>query len=334
MTVVSGVRLVSNSEVQTFKDCPRRWWLAWYRGLKPREREVVGARSTGTRIHISLAELYKPGGTQRLAIAELFAAQLGDREELEAQQARIAFSEDSSDVSVAAMEKQFKNLNNAFDLERAMIDGYLDWLGDTGVDSQLEVISAEQRIEVDFPAKLRYPVKLIAKIDARVRSVVTGAIKFIDHKTVGSLHDPILGINQQMLHYHVIEDLLTEPDQPRAAGALYNMLRKVKRTRASTPPYYARLPIDHNRFELDGYKRQLHGVIARIEQTETDLEDAGVWGHQVIVPPRPSRDCAWKCDFFKICRMFDDGSRVEAAIDEHYVIGDPLSYYDSEEKSE
>jgi hypothetical protein len=139
-----------------------------------------------------------------------------------------------------------------------------------------------------------------------------------------------LGINQQMLHYHVIDDLLTEQGEPRPEGALYNMLRKVKRTRAAVPPFYTRIPIDHNRFELEGYRRQLQGTIARIEQTEDDLEIAP-WAHQSIVPPRPSRDCTWKCDFFKICRMFDDGSRVEAAIEEHYVAGDPLAYYDTEE---
>jgi hypothetical protein len=335
VTVVDGVRLVSNSEVQTHKDCPRKWWLAWYRGLTPRRRQVVGARSTGTRIHISLAELYKPGGTHVLAIAGLLAAQIADREELELQHGRIAFSEDPSSASAEIMDKQWKDLNGAFDLEQAMIEGYLQWSEETGVDSQLEVISAEQKIEVDFPAKLRFPVKLIAKLDARVRSTVTSAIKYIDHKTVGSLHDMTLGINQQMLHYHVMDDLLTKQGEPRPEGALYNMLRKVKRTRAAKPPFYTRIPIDHNRYELDGYKRQLHGVIARIEQAETELEDThgSPSAHQWIVPPRPSRDCTWKCDFFKICRMFDDGSRVEAAIEEHYTAGDPLAYYGDREES-
>lgn len=337
MTVVDGVRLVSNSEVQTFKDCPRKWWLAWHRGLTPRRRQVVGARSTGTRVHISLAELYKPGGTQVLAIAGLLAVQLEDRTEFETQRAAMFFAENGSDNHIKSFDEYERKLLSAFDLEKAMIEGYLEWIEETGVDSQLEVISAEQRIEVDFPAQFStvYPVKLIAKLDARVRSLITGAIKYIDHKTVGSLHDATLGINQQMLHYHVIDDLLTKQGEPRPEGALYNMLRKVKRTRAAVPPFYTRIPIDHNRYELDGYKRQLGGVIGRIEQAETELESMreSPTAHQWIVPPRPSRDCTWKCDFFKICRMFDDGSRVEAAIEEHYVAGDPLAYYGDREES-
>jgi len=336
MTVVDGVRLVSNSEVQTFKDCPRKWWLAWYRGLKSRNRQVVSARSTGTRIHVALAELYRPNGVTHDAMRMLLDAQDVDRREFETQRAAVNFNEDTE---LKSFDEYERTLLSAFDLEHAMIEGYLEWIQETGVDSQLEVISAEQKIEVELttlPLSLRSAwgdtIKLIAKLDARVRSTVTGAIKFIDHKTVGSLYDATLGINQQMLHYHVIEDATTEPGQPRAEGALYNMLRKVKRTRASRKPYYLRIPIDHNRYELNGYRNQLYGVISRLNLTEVWLGQRPQQ-HQAVVPPRPSRDCTWKCEFFKICRMFDDGSRVEAAIEEHYVAGDPLAYYDDKEES-
>lgn len=338
MTVIDGVRLASNSEIQTHKDCPRKWWLAWHRGLKPKQRKVSGASSTGTRIHVALAALYTPNGSFSQAQAALANAQLADREEYNRQAAARSFSEDAGQV-VAALEAELKTLTSAFDMEQAMLDGYLDWVEESGVDQHLEVVSVEQRVEVDLFSKSdargrgwRYPVRLIAKLDARVRNTLTGALKFIDHKTVGTLHDPILGINQQMLHYQVIDMISTPPNEPRAEGALYNMLRKVKRTRAAKPPFYARVPIDHNRFELLNYVRQLTGMIGRIELAEMTLEtrpDA----HHAIVPPRPSRDCVWKCEFFKICRMFDDGSRVEAAIEEYYEVGDPLAYYDSEETS-
>lgn len=337
MTVVEDVRLVSNSEVQTLKDCPRRWWLAWHRGLKPRRRQVIDARSTGQRMHVALAALYTPNGSIRDATKALLYAQRADRRDLDAQLLRETFYE-SEEIYNAVVEAE-KSLTSAFDLEHAMLEGYLEWMQETGVDENLEVVSVEQRVEIELPLELSRTarwrigtVKLIAKLDARVRNTLTGAIKFIDHKTVGTLHDPTLGINQQMLHYHAVEEL-ANPDGPRSEGALYNMLRKVKRTRSAKPPFYARIPIDHNKFELEGYGRQLYGIIDRFEKLEPALERHPDL-HQMIVPPRPSRDCAWKCDFFKICRMFDDGSRVEAAIEEHYETGDPLAYYDTEETSE
>jgi len=338
MTVVDGVRLVSNSEVQTFKDCPRKWWLAWYRGLKLRRRAVTSAASTGTRIHVALAALYSPNGATADALRMLGYAQRADQREFDTQLSAAQFSE-HGESETSRLNEEYDKLLKAFDLEYAMIEGYVEWLAETGADQNLEVISVEQRVEAEFcneetASKREWPnpVKLIAKLDARVRNALTGAVKFIDHKSVGSLHDPVLGLNQQMRHYHVIDDLLTEPGQPRAEGALYNMLRKVKRTRASKPPYYARVPIDHNRYELINYTAQLIGIIDRLNDATQLINDRPEM-HQAVVPPRPSRDCTWKCEFFKICRMFDDGSRVEAAIEEHYVAGDPLAYYDDKEES-
>lgn len=339
MTVVDGVRLASNSEVQTHKDCPRKWWLAWHRGLKPKRRQVSGASSTGTRIHVALAALYSPNGTSYDATRALAKAQSDDQVEIGRQVTAAQFAENGDEL-ISELNGEVDKLIKSFDLEHAMLDGYLEWIEESGVDQHIEVVSVEQKIEVDLFSESdargrgwRYPVRLIAKLDARVRNTLTGALKFIDHKTVGTLHDPVLGINQQMLHYHVIDMKSTPPELPRAEGALYNMLRKVKRTRAANPPFYARVPIDHNHHELSGYIRQLTGVIDQLERAETVLEETSGPNHQRAVPSRPSRDCVWKCEFFKICRMFDDGSRVEAAIEEHYEVGDPLAYYDSEETS-
>jgi hypothetical protein len=339
MTIVDGVRLVSNSEVQTFKDCPRRWWLAWHRGLKPRRRAVTGAASTGTRIHVALAALYSPHGVTSNATRALLHAQRVDQLEIDTQLSAAQFSE-HGEAETPRLSEEYDKLLKAFDLEHAMLEGYVEWLAETGIDQSLEVISVEQRVEAEFcdeetafKRAWSNPVKLIAKLDARVRNVLTGAIKFIDHKSVGSLHDPMLGLNQQMRHYHVIDDLLTEPGQPRAEGALYNMLRKIKRTRAARPPFFARIPIDHNRYELISHTAQLVGAIDRLNDA-TQLMNYRPELHQEVAPPRPSRDCVWKCEFFKVCRMFDDGSRVEAAIEEHYVADDPLAYYDTEETSE
>ena len=163
-----------------------------------------------------------------------------------------------------------------------------------------------------------------------MRSRATGRRKFIDHKTVGSLVDPVLGLNQQMIHYQVIEWLNTEDGEARCDGALYNMLRKVKRTRAARPPFFARVPIDHNQHELESHVARMRHFLWQVDFAEQDMRTGG--DHRYVVPPRPSRDCVWKCQFFRVCRMFDDGSRVEDAIQEFYEVGDPLAYYGGQEK--
>ena len=327
MTVVDGVRLVSNSEVQTFKDCPRKWWLAWHRGLTPKREKQTGAAATGSRYHASVAELYVPDGqTPSDPLVKL--------DELH-HEALATLDEQTEDDGESLGDKltdndQRKKLLSAFDLERAMVEGYLEWREETGVDAQLEVIAPEVYVEADFSQTAgQPPVKLIGKLDARTRNRITGGIRFIDHKTVGSLFDPMLRLNQQMLHYHVIETLTREPGTPRAEGALYNMARKVKRTAKATPPFYAREFIPHNDWELQNYAQQLRGTIAKMVRAEDTL---ALTPHQYVVPSRPSRDCSWKCPFLKICHMFDDGSRVDDAIEGLYQVRDPLEYYGGKEK--
>jgi hypothetical protein len=332
VTIVDSVRLISNSEVQTFKDCPRKWWLAWLRGLVPIQDSPVGAAATGSRYHAAVAVLYVPDGeTPGDPLAKL------DEIHQEVSEAFLGLgpSEGDDDFTPSSVEV-YDKLLKAFDLERAMVEGYIQWLEETGADAQLEVIAPETYVEANFPVRVpdldyrSFPVKLIGKLDARTRNRVTGGIRFIDHKTVGSLFDPMLHLNQQMLHYHLIEWIDTGKNEARCEGALYNMARKVKRTAKATPPFFARTHIDHNIHEIENYRRQLRGVIGEMIRAEAKLSN-GV-NHHYVVPSRPSRDCTWKCQFLKICRMFDDGSRVEDAIEGLYEVRDPLSYYGGREK--
>lgn len=329
MTIVNGVHHFSNTEITTFQQCPRKWWLIWYRGLTPRLREVQGPRSTGTRLHIALAALYSLPAIYSencSAAAPSSRAQnaldLVQAEDLVRLHVQYEFDED--------LEMRVAKIKSDFDLERIMLEGYLEWIQETGIDKDLEVIGVEQYLEVDYPYSNIEKVKLIGKIDSRVRSRITGRRKFIDHKTVQSVRDATLNMNRQMLHYHLLEDLTTPEDEPRSDGALYNMLRKVKRTRASKPPYYARVPIEHNRHQILSYQLQLDTLIGEILHAHYALAEASYRATE-IMPANVGRHCTW-CPFMKVCTMFDDGSRVEAALEDLYQVQDPLSYYGAREK--
>ena len=49
---------VSNSELATFKECRRKWWLNYYRGLTPKNVPMHGPLALGTRIHYALEMYY------------------------------------------------------------------------------------------------------------------------------------------------------------------------------------------------------------------------------------------------------------------------------------
>jgi len=320
---MSEFRLVSNSEIQTFKQCRRKWWLAWYRGLTPRKKAVQSIAQTGTRLHKALDAFYAQAMDAKAAWEALTAAQAADRAILESQEA-VPFSNALSD------------LLKDFNLESVMLEGYIEWLAETGEDSSLKVVSTETYIEAEFldgnddiP-----PVKLIGRIDLRVQDMRSGRRAIMDHKSVQAFKHPLLlGLDEQLLHYRLLEHLNTDSADTRCDAAYYNMLRRVKRGPRSKPPYYKREIVEHSQRELESYMNRLAGVITDIQQVESALREEPALAAGLAYP-NPSRDCTWKCPFLKVCRMFDDGSRVEAALENLYEIGDPLSYYQTEQEKE
>jgi hypothetical protein len=80
---------------------------------------------------------------------------------------------------------------------------------------------------------------------------------------------------------------------------------------------------------MRNYRSRIVGEIANIMGVEEQLQHFPDH-HQQFVYPSPTRDCYWDCPFLQVCPMFDDGSRAEDMLAEHYTAGDPLSYYMTE----
>ena len=299
---------ISNSEVQTWKRCQRKWWLAYYRALIPGSQEVVGPRELGTRVHLALAAYYS---TRRVDPMTVFTDAI--KEDLE------AFPEKAEDIEAQA------------DLGMAMLEGYFQWVAETGADEGLTIIGDEVKMLV--PSSIP-GVYLLGKLDVRLERQMDTARLFMDHKTVGNLTTPVrtLHMDEQMKMYMLLERLDAKYNAPNGsegefvAGGLYNMLRKVKRTVRANPPFYDRVEVHHSDVELRNFYQALHGAIQQILSAQRAL-DSGV-DHHYVVPPKPDSSCTWQCDFFNICPMLDDGSHAEGFIEAYYRTGDPYEHYE------
>ena len=308
---------ISNSEIQTWKDCHRKWWFAYYRelGIKRSEGETSGPRSLGTRVHAALEYMYTEGGNALEFLKTIYDDAIAEFIE----QGR--FSDD-----VDAVRKEY-------DLAHAMVSGFLEWVQENGIDEGIELVAAEDVIEI--PSHIP-GINLRGKLDQRVVRKVDGARLFRDFKTVQSLTVPAktLPLDEQMKFYLLLEYLLSiqetgsEP-QWRTDGGLYTMLRKVKRTATAKPPFYDQVEVQHNITTIRNMWTRVAKVVEEIYDARMAL-DAGS-DHQYIAYPRPSRDCTWKCDFFAICPMADDGSDLEGMIGTYYDHVDPHERYNREE---
>jgi hypothetical protein len=301
---------VSNSEIQTFKDCRRKWYLNYYRRLQPRDKKYAGPLPLGSRIHDALDQHYSTGRDLLEAYMELLA-------------------EDKAEAA-AAGSYDVEKLEGEGELGRLMLEGFLQWMAEEGTDADYEVISTEEKLTMPL---LNGRVELQGKIDMRVRRKSDGMKLFRDWKTVGVGFDRFMAtaqINEQIQTYMILERYNDIDSDNYTEGGIFTLLKKNKRTAAAKPPFYEQYIVRHNDFALRSFWHRLHGEITDLMDVK-DALDAGA-NHQQVAYPRPSQDCTWKCPFYQICYMLDDGSAAEDAITDLYEVGNPNARYVEEEK--
>lgn len=305
---MSGIVRLSNSELQTFKDCRRRWWLSYYRRLKPRSQDMTGALAFGTRIHAALDAHYAQGVPLLKAHADLVEAD------------KSLLLQDFRDVGALETEAE---------MGRIMLEGYEQWVSEEGIDAELEMISTEETIIAPL---FGGEVELQGKLDMRVRRKADGVRMFRDFKTVGgslSEFSSMAHMNEQVMTYMLLESTKVDESE-RSDGGIFTLLKKVRRTAAAKPPFYEHVEVRHNIFTMRSFWNRIHGTISDLMRVRTALDSGENPAYYAY--PKSSRDCKWKCSFFAICPMFDDGSAVEQAISEMYEESDPYAYYETDKK--
>lgn len=307
---------VSNSEIRKFKRCRRAWWLTYYCRLRPL-KDGVGPLSIGNMIHSVLEAYYSLEGRDPSTFVweTVLAAVVEER-----------FQDDRLPEHLKP-----EMLQDA-ELAKIMLRGYFEWLQDDGADSDLRILSAEQEVEAYLGEIEGVPVTLIGKLDVQAEQISTGFRLFVDHKSCASLTDlPKVGpLDEQLKTYGLLQRLDGTPEEQRAIGGLWNMLRKVKRTARSNPPYYGRAGVRHNEETYRTMYRRIWGEVRDMVLVRQQL-DAGA-EHHVVAYPNPTRDCSWDCPFYRECPMFDDGSDVEHVLAESFEEHDPYERYVEIEK--
>lgn len=322
-------RYFTNSELSTARRCLRKWYFSNYLQIYPRYDRVNDTVLIGILCHDALEAKY---GQNQDPLAQLVYTV----ENMVLEQEALVVK-GINDEKLAIIERNIDTIREAADFSRIILEGYMQWLEEEGPDSHLTLVSAEEEAVVLMPTDFGTDksVLLLAKLDARFHNQMNNARVFMDHKTVQNFSDreKWAHLDTQFRFYALIEylRLLEEGANPIEGtwtdGGILNMLRKVKRTSRSTPPYYKRKEVRHSLIELRNFFQRTTGEIARILQLEEAL-DSGV-EHMTICPPTPTRDCAWDCPYMTLCAFTDDGSDAKGYIEAVYITRDPLERYKS-----
>ena len=320
-----AIRQVTNSEMRTYKECKRKWWLQYVRRLQ-QNYTGPGPLSLGNMVHHVLEQFY---GFRDPSAAEDYATSGAWRTDLEKHCQERAF-----ELAEAGADSYIVEMQNESALASIMLEGYFEWLQESGIDGVMTITGAEEQLEVFIGNIEGIDVYLRCKLDAPAVLNSTGETLFIDHKTVQNLADlpKMAHLDEQMLTYGLAQRLQQKdnPNARRAIGGMFNMLRKVKRTARANPPFYGRYAVYHNDEEYRAFYLRVWGQVRDMLRLEREL--FGGADPRVVAYPNPTRDCTWKCPFFHCCQMFDDGSDVESVLAENFHVGDPNARYVEQEK--
>jgi len=282
----------SHSEMEVHKQCRRRWYLKYYLKLRRNREPRAVARDTGILVHSALHEFYLLGGlTNRdISVPRMFE-----------------FINHARDTDLAKVsETERKDVTEIHDVSRIVLQGYVEWLEETGADSYYEFHPGADGTEVELRAP--GPVEgteIMGYLDLAGTHKQSGDLVVMDTKVVASIDDMIknLAINEQGPTYAILSKV-NDPDPDRGFRVVWNFLKRNKQTARAKPPFYQRYELAINQAMLQQFYLQLQGQMEEILRTEARL-NAGE-SHVQVAYPTPSKDCSWKCEFFALCGQMND----------------------------
>jgi hypothetical protein len=282
------------------------WYLRWFRGLdtRPEDRAPAGVMQLGTNVHLALEAYYGYGLDWGKTLTWVY------------------------DQLAAARPVDVKEIRGEQSYAMAMVEGYLGWAAENGVDQEYAVVGAEQVLSVPVTVS-GTPVELTGRLDQTVRRADDGALLFRDWKTVGDLaRDEKLKRNEQMRWYALLQWIdASETGAQRVDGGLYTMLKRSKRTARAAGPFYSMIQVRYNEYDHASMLARVREVVREVLSAEARLRDGE--GHHSAAYPNPGDHCDWLCPFSSVCTLADDGSRFEDALTGTYQVVDPYGYHSS-----
>lgn len=293
---------LTHSEMATFRTCRRRWhW--YYRehyAPRPQDQRATGVAQLGTNVHSALEGHYT--GLDAFDVIATIYNDLQDRR--------------PQDHHALALERSY-----VF----TMVKGYLEWVAETGVDAQYQVIATELDAAAPIVLMTGETVTLRGKLDQVVeRRDGSGARLVRDFKTVDALAKADgLARDTQMRTYDLLHTLTTRGHI--TDGVLYTMLVRSKRTARATPPFFEAVHQPYNDSDRQSTLDAIRGTARDIMAVDAQL--AAGEPSQRVVYANPGGYCAWACPFVSVCTLADDGSRVADALADNFTVSNPWDHY-------
>lgn len=217
---------------------------------------------------------------------------------------------------------------NPFGFNKKRLDSWEQWQASSRTKRRPRLEFARDKLVNSVVEDGKEQVRCI-KVEAADSLYITRGLTLTHNTVGGSFTDfaALAHMNEQIMTYMLLETAQNKAGE-RSEGGIFTLLKKVKRTAKAAPPFYEQIEVRHNIFTMRSFWQRMHGVLYDMVDTREALDAGG--DHRFVAYPHATKDCKWKCSFFTICPMFDDGSAAEAVLEDKFTVGNPYAYYGSD----
>ncbi|MCP5060025.1 MAG: PD-(D/E)XK nuclease family protein [bacterium] len=312
------------SDIRTWLDCPRKFWLQTLQGLRPggdktdqlevsnyrtfdpahpeelNEEVVVQTREAnrrdeGTMVHAVTEAYYRGDLPPNWDPMVLRGAAQGFIE---------AKAEELSDN--LATESWAEAVRYA----TAMATGYVPWVQREGHDVGKKVLAVEERMTWDFEATYAgttspyHTIRVTGQPDHVEQDTITSEIGIGDTKTVSSLKKG--GPRAHDFQLTAYAWLYWKNHGRMPTYGYQNLIARSLQTARATPPFYRRVPITIGAQSLRQFTRFMEDTIVRIENMIADTSY-----DPRLIPYNEGPLCTqFKCGVLPLCDAMSSGSPV------------------------
>jgi len=285
------------SEIKRFIRCRRSWWLQYQEGWKKPD-DYPGAHHTGTLYHEGVG-----------------AYRVGEDRDGAAQAVHDAFNLEVKPEDVGPDHDAFPDWIKSLSLALRMVEGYIDWSEEEGIEAGRKSIVVEEQREQLLPFQVsEHDITITYKADHVYEDTMLGGYVLDDLKSVATLSQTPPTTDFQLLTYSYLEGLRLGKFPVRAQ---HSMGRRVLRTAAAKPPFYGESGFGISERMMGKHADHLYAIIADMIRV---IENVGNYGLDTpSLYPNPNKDCSWDCGMLDVCGMVDDGSDYETVLGLNYV---------------
>jgi hypothetical protein len=327
------LRMMRNSETQTYKACRQKWYWSYVEHYKP--NQVQAHFTVGSMVHAGLEHWYIPGRKRGVhpakTVNRLYKEWLTDG---------------GREIKVKVGGGDSEDDSNYVEINELMIHMMTNYVDTYGKDDFIEVLAPEQLFRVDvYDEHGRYVCTQVGQIDLCFRDRRTNRIGFMEHKT-GSTLMPFgapESLDEQSGTYWTygpqwLKHTGQIPEEAELDFIMFNRMRKAFKSDKPTnaeglvlnkdgsvskrqpAPLFKRSMVYRNAHDSDILNDRVIAVSREMQMIERgELE---VYKH-------PDKHCGF-CEFKDVCEVHESGGDYQTMFDMMFLKWEPYSEHELE----